>query len=197
MCDQPSLHYALYLLVQIFAQYDNVPLDLYGLIEGEIRKLYYNKEKKACIEGLKVHIDDTMEWYNKEKTYRKDTLGYIGMLSYIMPMRLSLNNSLGLTSPIRLKDIIVDSTYYINGHKIVPFQDGVMGLDEKTIRCHNFGFDIQSKHDYVMLLDDDDTKEYFNSCDDGYYVSPHGDNCILKNVIRNQMVLEECKIRMK
>ena len=188
MCDQPSLHYALYLLVQIFAEYDNVPLDLYGLIEGEIRKLYYNKEKKACIEGLKVHIDDTMEWYNKEKTYRKDTLGYIGMLSYIMPMRLSLNNSLGLTSPIRLKDIIVDSTYYINGHKIVPF------CDAQNLQ---FGFDIQSKHDYVLLLDDDDTKEYFNSCDDGYSISPHGDNCILKNVIRNQMVLEECKIRMK
>lgn len=193
MCDQPSLYYALYLLVQIFAKYDNVPLDLYGLIEGEIRKLYYNKEKKACIEGLKVHMDDTMELYNKEKTYRKDTWGYIGLLSYIMPMRLSLNNSLGLTSPIRLEDIIVDSTYYINGYKIVPFCDA----QNLQFGQNKFGFDIQSKHDYVMLLDDDDTKRYFNSCDDGYSISPYGDNCILKNVIRNQMIWEEYKIRMK
>ncbi len=197
MCDQPSLHYALYLLVQIFAKYDNLPLDLYGLIEGEIRKLYYNKEKKACIEGLKFHMDDTMELYHREKTYRKDTWGYIGMLSYIMPMRLSLNNSLGLTSPIRLKDIIVDSTYYINGYRIHPYDSRNDHGAWKDVHKKGYGFDIQSKHDYVTLLDDDDTKEYFNSCDDGYYVSPHGDNCILKNVIRNQMVLEECKIRMK
>jgi hypothetical protein len=194
MCDQPSLYYALYLLVQIFAKYDNVPLDLYGLIEGEIRKLYYNKEKKACIEGLKVHMVDAMELYNNKKKYRKDTWGYIGLLSYIMPMRLSLNNSLGdCLVPGRLKDIIVDSTYYINGHKIVPFCDA----QNLQFGQNNFGFDIQSKHDYVMLLDDDDTKRYFNSCDDGYSISPHGDNSILKNVIRNQMIWEEYKIRMK
>jgi len=197
MCDQPSLHYALYLLVQIFAKYDNLPLDLYGLIEGEIRKLYYCEKKKACIEGLKFHMDDTMELYNKEKTYRKDTWGYIGMLSYIMPMRFSLNNSLGLTSPIKLKDIIVDSTYYINGYRIHPYDSRNDHGAWKDVHKKGYGFDIHSKEDFVALLDDIDSEEYYNSYEDSYYVSPHGDYNILKKVIRNQMVLEECKIRMK
>jgi len=195
MCDQSSLHYALYLLVQIFAKYDNVPLDLYGLIEGEIRKLYYCEKKKACIEELKSHMDDTMELYYKEKIYRKDTWGYIGMLSYIMPMRYTLHSD--YSGKLKLDDIIVDTTYYINGYRIHPYDSRNDHGAWKDVHKKGYGFDIQSKHDYVMLLDDDDTKEYFNSCDDGYYVSPHGDNCILKNVIRNQMVLEECKIRMK
>ena len=195
MCDQPSLHYALYLLVQIFANYDNVPLDLYGLIETEIRKLYYCEKKKACIKQLKTHIDHTFEKYEKEKRYRVETWGSDGSLSYILPMRYTLSALCWRQQ--RLEDIIVDTTYYINGYRIHPYDwrndNGVWeDVDKK-----GYGFDIHSKEDFVALLDDLDSEEYYNSCEDSYYVSPDGNYKMLTKIIRNQMDLEECRIQMK
>lgn len=194
MCDQPSLYYSLYFLVQIFAKYDNVPLDLYGLIEGEIRKLYYNKEKKECIKQLKSHIDHTLKQYEKEKRYRVERWPVIDV-PYIMPMRYTLHSK--YSGKLKLEDIIVDTTYYINGYKIYPYYSRNVHGAWEEVHKNGYGFDIHSKEDYVSLLDDLDSEEYYDSFEDSYYVSPHGDYNILKKVIRNQMVLEECKIRMK
>lgn len=194
MCDQPSLYYALYLLVQIFAKYDNVPWDLYGLIEGEIRKLYYNKEKKECIKQLKSHIDHTFERYEKEKRYRIERWGG-GIVPYILPMRYTLHSMYCWQQ--RLDDIIVDTTYYINGYRIHPYDSSNDHGAWKDVHKKGYGFDIHSKENFVALLDDLDSEEYYNSYEDSYYYSPHGNYKILSKVIRNQMVLEECKIRMK
>jgi len=195
MCDQPSLHYALYLLVQIFTKYDNVPLDLYGLIEAEIRKLYYCEKKKACIFQLKSHIDNTFTRYEKEKRYRVEIWGDAGNLSYILPMRYTLN--VLCYSQQRLEDIIVDTTYYINGYRIHPYDSRNDHGAWKDIHKKGYGFDIHSKEDFIALLDDIDSEEYYKDYENSYYVSPHGDNIILTKIIRNQMVLEECKIQMK
>jgi len=190
MCDQPSLYYVLYLLVQIFAKYDNVPLDLYGLIEAEIRKLYYCEKKKACIKQLKTHIDNTFEKYEKEKRHRIERWRASGYLPYILPMRYTMRRLYCRYQ--RLDDIIVDNTYYINGYRIHPYDS------RKNIQNDEYyGFDIHSKEDFIALLDDIDSEEYYNSYEDSYYVSSHGDYNILKKVIRNQMVLEECNIQMK
>ena len=196
MCDQPSLHYALYLLVQIFAEYDNVPLDLYGLIEFEIRKLYYCEKKKACIKQLKTHIDHTLDRYKKEKRSRVERWGGDGNLSYILPMRYTLKGHFGLLQQ-KLEDIIVDTTYYINGYRIHPYDWRKDNGSWEDVHNKGYGFDIHSKEDFVALLDDLDSEEYYNSCDDSYYISPHGDYKILTKIIRNQMVLEECRIQMK
>ena len=193
MCDQPSLHYSLYLLVQIFAKYENLPLDLYGLIDGEIRKLYYREEKNACITQLKSHIDHTLEKYEKEKRYRAGWGG--GILPYILPMRYTMRGMYcGLQ---RLDDIIVDTTYYINGYRIHPYDLRNDHEAWKGVHKKGYGFDIHSKEDYVSLLDNLDSEEYYNSFEDSYYVSPHGNYNILKKIIRNQMVLEECRIQIK
>ena len=198
MCDQPSLYYALYLLVQIFANYDNVPLDLYGLIETEIRKLYYNKEKKSCIKQLKSHIDNTFVRYEKEKRYRVERWGGDGNLSYILPMRYTLRAiSEVWTGQQRLEDIITDTTYYINGYRIHPYDWRNDNGAWEDVHKKGYGFDIHSKEDFVALLDDIDSEEYYNDYENSYYVSPHGDYKILTKIIRNQMVLEECKIQMK
>ena len=204
MCDQPSLHYALYLLVQIFAKYENLPMDLYGLIDGEIRKLYYREEKNVCITQLKIHIDHTLERYEKEKKDREDTEVLfnrlnLGGLSYIMPMRFSLIHK-GSEFPgylQRLENVIVDDTYYINGFKIYPYDWRNDNGFWKDVHKKGYGFDIHSKEDYVSLLDNLDSEEYYNSFEDSYYISPHGNYNILKKIIRNQMVLEECRIQIK
>ena len=92
----------------------------------------------------------------------------------------------------RLDDIIVDTTYYINGYRIHPYDS------RKNIQNDEYyGFDIHSKEDFVAMLDDQDSEEYYNSFEDYYYISPYGDYNILKKIIRNQMILEECKIQMK
>lgn len=189
MCDQPSLHYTLYLLVQIFANYDNLPLDLYGLIEAEVRKLYYHEEKTACVKHLKTHIAFTLGRYEKVKKFRVDNWGSCGVLPYIMPMRYTL---VGIYGKQILEDVIVDTTYYINGYRIHPYDS------RKNIQNDEYyGFDIHSKEDFVAMLDDQDSEEYYNSFEDYYYISPYGDYNILKKIIRNQMILEECKIQMK
>tara|TARA_Y100000389_G_scaffold66964_2_gene63180 strand:+ start:3670 stop:4242 length:573 start_codon:yes stop_codon:yes gene_type:complete len=188
MCDQPSLYYALYLLVQIFAKYDNIPLDLYGIIEAEIRKLYYNKEKKQCIEELDAHISDTMASYKEEKIWygsiAADRPGSKN-LPYIMPIRLAFNKNKRLSQLHRIEDIIVDGTYYINGIKICPYHG------------EGYGFDIESKQYYVSLIDDDghyyDNGYYYH--DGYYYVYDYLDHNLLKKIIRRQMDLEECKIK--
>jgi hypothetical protein len=190
MCDQPSVHYALYLLVQIFAKYDNVPLDLYGLIEAEIRKLYYCEKKKECIEYLNNHIDDTMVSYEEEKRWfggGRQEVPY----TYIMPMRGSLNNEKWVGQLQRLENIIPDDIYYINGNKIFPWR----GACENGALSQTYGFDNHSKQDYVSLM-------YHNplGAEDGgfatnigyYYHEGYYD---LKKIIRRQMDLEECKIK--
>ena len=180
MCDQPSLHYALYLLVQIFEKYDNVPLDLYGLIEAEIRKLYYCEKKKECIEDLNNHIDDTMVLYEEEKRWfggGRQEVPY----TCIMPMRRSLNNDKWVSQLQRLEYIIPDDIYYINGNKIFPYHEANDNCARSQIDSNGYGFDNLSKQDYVSLIDDDD----YN----------YGDHNLLKKIIRRQMDLEECKIK--
>ena len=163
-----------------------------------VLKLYYNKEKKACIVQLKSHIDHTFERYVKEKCRRVNQSGDAGILPYILPMRYTLKVMAPVwTGQQRLDDIIVDTTYYINGYKIHPYDWRNDNGGWKDVHKKGYGFDIHSKEDYVALLDDIDSEEYYNSCDDGYYISPHGDYKILTKIIHNQMVLEECKIRMK
>ncbi len=205
MCDQPSVHYALYLLVQIFAEYDNVPLDLYGLIEAEIRKLYYCEKKKECIEGLDDHIDDTMVSYEEEKREFGGS-GWLGWkkVPYIMPMRRSLNDDKWLNQLQRIEHIIVDDKYYINGIKISPYHERDDNVDLRTglaaeKKCNSYGFDIDSKQGYVSLIDDDgyyyDEGYYYH---EGYYYEyDHFDHNLMKKIIRRQMDLEECKIQMK
>ena len=196
MCDQPSLYYALYLLVQIFAKYDKVPLDLYGLIEAEIRKLYYYEKKKACLVQLKSHIDNTFEKYEKEKRYRIEKLGFDGgSLSYILPMRYTLTALCWRKQ--RLEDIITDNIYYINGYRIYLYDWRNDNGAWEDVHKKGYGFDIHSKEDFVSLLDDVDSEEYYNSCEDSHYVSPHGNYKMLTKIIRNQMDLEECRIQMK
>jgi len=180
MCDQPSLHYALYLLVQIFEKYDNVPLDLYGLIEADIRKLYYCEKKKECIEDLNNHIDDTMVLYEAEKSWfggGRQEVPY----TCIMPMRRSLNNDKWVSQLQRLEYIIPDDIYYINGNKIFPYHEANDNCARSQIDSNGYGFDNLSKQDYVSLIDDDD----YN----------YGDHNLLKKIIRRQMDLEECKIK--
>lgn len=213
MCDQPSVHYSLYLLVQIFAKYDNVPLDLYGLIEAEIRKLYYCEKKKACIEDLNDHIDDTIVSYEEEKRWfggGRQEVPY----TYIMPMRRSLNNDKWVSQLQRIEDIIVDDKYYINGIKISPYHERDDNVDLRTedplareaavTRSRrrrrlggSYGFDIDSKQGYVSLIDDDayyyDKGYHYH---EGYYYEyDYFDHNLLKKIIRRQMDLEECKIK--
>ena len=188
MCDQPSVHYALYLLVQIFADYDNVPLDLYGLIEAEIRKLYYCEKKKECIEDLNDHIDDTMVSFEEEKRWfggGRQEVPY----TYIMPMRGSLNNEKWVSQLQRLENIIPDDIYYINGNKIFPWRGACENGARSQTDSNGYGFDNHSKKDYVSLIDDDD--DYYH---EGYYDYDYGDHN-LKKIIRRQMDLEECKIK--
>ena len=50
----PNVNYLLYLLVDIFIEYDYLPFDLYGIIEDKIKKLYsgvINNQKIFSFKG--------------------------------------------------------------------------------------------------------------------------------------------------